>query len=1022
MAEPFTDYWKPDEGFENIPHWRDEKVFLMRFIRECDAVSGYPQFRTQQIQGRRYPRNSALICCQGGERLPVESFWLQGVPNEVLDRLEHSVNGYQWLIPYLVENKTGNPNSNPNHEYDWEDELVSVGGKVLPDDTVWLYHATKREIANEILKTGILKTAHGAPKEYGIYFGSNSSVGFDYGDGTVIPVRVKAENLHPDDIFPERRMDFMIKAREYRPVEIGKPFNVRETNSAHNSNDNPSNPHNNPNHNEDDVWQQRDATQERILDRLKLKESGVKIDEPPLLVTVGATHTVVGEVDGLKLNFALGEIAQGDTSLFDTFRIRDRLWHIKKSIALSTLKGRQKARDKREGKQMKMYEEWDGLAKFEKKEEEFEKAYPHLYSRFVFFRDLFGNLYPKIKQFVRIKIEEERVGLGAAVQPRNKHVDILINRQGADRLERGTEEELDGTLFHEFVHILGSFETLLCREEAALIDASEFPDWELCRKNVPKTIEDLNKRLEEIKKATQRLLKKRDNHIPLEEINIALLDADFYITKLSNQFNAPKPKFGDDYVGTCIEVITGILCHDRSPDPICHDILKRTLIINSVLIKDFKEPVILYGAFLNRLLAEDKEKWLPYFKYIIAHEFKHYLQYLNKESFSESEAIEFGLDYGGIDSIEKAMEYTTEYLKRVREHCAKASAMPLTEPDKEEYKAKKVVKPEISLIKEMPKLSPKIPPELEPLLKKARQYETAEDFNKWWNKAIQDPSLSRLLSSFKNAIEEASFTKEGLFDSEAFWGVAHEIERIYRKLDALLQETLRGYKLTEEAIHGEAEAWKYDLEEIAKEVAEGRRTQEDAERWLKEQLKLWKEPVEVVKPPYFKPVKVFEPTEPVSLMEVPEPLREFTVPEGILITDITYKEERRRATRLFLTHCWGEIVTYGLSKFFKLHPEFGVLYCTRELEKQFVQVAYEMMQRKYKGKHLYEWVISEAPAAKATLMGVIGTGIHDDTFQKGFIKHHYPAHIEEAAKMLKPTITATEFMNIFKEEVPKIRW
>jgi hypothetical protein len=371
MAEPFTGYWKPEQGFENIPKFNDKKAELLKWIRKCDAADGYPLFRLYQEEGKKYPNHSVLISCYGGEVIEPEAWWLRDVPKYVLDRLEREVNGYDWLISYIVEGKTDNPNGNPNHEfkYDWEDELVSVGGKVLPDDTVWLYHATKREIANEILKTGILKTAHGAPKEYGIYFGSNSSVGFDYGDGTVIPVRVKAENLHPDDIFPERRMDFMIKAREYRPVEIGKPFNVRETNSAHNPNGNPNNPHNNPNHNEDDVWQQRDATQERILDRLKLKESGVKIDEPPILVTVGATHTVVGEVDGLKLNFALDEIAREDVPLFDTFRIGDRLWHVKKSIALSTLKGRQKARDKREGKQMKMYEEWGGLAKFEKKEE-----------------------------------------------------------------------------------------------------------------------------------------------------------------------------------------------------------------------------------------------------------------------------------------------------------------------------------------------------------------------------------------------------------------------------------------------------------------------------------------------------------------------------------------------------------------------------------------------------------------------------------------------------------------------------
>ena len=241
MAEPYTGYWEPEVGFENIPKFNDKRAELLRWIRKCDSVDGYGLFRLYQKEGVKYPLHSVLISCYGGEPLPEgeESWWLRDVPEYVLDRLEREVDGYDWLISYIVEGveeKTGNP-------------------------------------------------------------------------------------------------------------------------------------HNNPNHNEDTLWKQREATQERILDRLKLKESGVKIDEPPLLVTVGTTHTVVGTVDGLKLNFALGEIAPEDVPLFDTFRIHDRVWHVKKSIALSTLKGRQKARDKREGKQMKMYEEWGGLAKFEKKEE-----------------------------------------------------------------------------------------------------------------------------------------------------------------------------------------------------------------------------------------------------------------------------------------------------------------------------------------------------------------------------------------------------------------------------------------------------------------------------------------------------------------------------------------------------------------------------------------------------------------------------------------------------------------------------
>jgi len=116
----------------------------------------------------------------------------------------------------------------PGMVYDWQEEFEDVGGKVLPDDSVWLYHATKKETADEILKGGVLKTAPGAPHAYGIYFSSSPTAGFDYGDGTVIPVRVHANLLHLDDYFPGRRADFRIERKIYQPLEIGKPFNVRE--------------------------------------------------------------------------------------------------------------------------------------------------------------------------------------------------------------------------------------------------------------------------------------------------------------------------------------------------------------------------------------------------------------------------------------------------------------------------------------------------------------------------------------------------------------------------------------------------------------------------------------------------------------------------------------------------------------------------------------------------------------------------------------------------------------------------
>ena len=238
-------------------------------------------------------------------------------------------------------------------------------------------------------------------------------------------------------------------------------------------------------------------------------------------------------------------------------------------------------------------------------------------------------------------------------------------------------------------------------------------------------------------------------------------------------------------------------------------------------------------------------------------------------------------------------------------------------------------------------------------------------------------------------------------------------QEIYTKLDVLLRETLQGYKLAKEEIHDEAELWKRDLEHLAKEVVEGRRTQEDAEHWLKKQLALL-EPIEEYKPPFFEPTRL-EPTR--GVVEVPRTLEAFTVPEGTPIMDIPYKEERKRIARMMLSYYWSEIVTYGLSSFFEAHPEFGVRHPTRELLNTFTEVAYEMAQLKYEGKHLYEWVISQAPAAKATIGLMLMEGVHGDRFQDWFINEHYPNHIREEARRIKPTITARGFMDTFKDGV-----
>jgi len=105
----------------------------------------------------------------------------------------------------------------------WADELESVGGKIDDDGTVLLYHATTKETAAKILKDGVLRRPSDAPDSYGVYFSSSPTVAEDYGDGTIIPVRVRAVDISPDDVFPGKRLDFSAQTRRgiYKPVAVG---------------------------------------------------------------------------------------------------------------------------------------------------------------------------------------------------------------------------------------------------------------------------------------------------------------------------------------------------------------------------------------------------------------------------------------------------------------------------------------------------------------------------------------------------------------------------------------------------------------------------------------------------------------------------------------------------------------------------------------------------------------------------------------------------------------------------------
>lgn len=104
---------------------------------------------------------------------------------------------------------------------------VDVDGVELPlnpDGTVTLYHGTTAAGAEGIIKTKTLR----ADAEPSVYLTTaQSSDGTGYGDGTVVAVDVKPDQLRIDDEFPDGRVDFAIdspRARIVRARIVGREY------------------------------------------------------------------------------------------------------------------------------------------------------------------------------------------------------------------------------------------------------------------------------------------------------------------------------------------------------------------------------------------------------------------------------------------------------------------------------------------------------------------------------------------------------------------------------------------------------------------------------------------------------------------------------------------------------------------------------------------------------------------------------------------------------------------------------
>jgi len=88
------------------------------------------------------------------------------------------------------------------------DEITGL--PLNPDGTVTLFHHTNKTAAEQIAKSGRLKSA-GEPS---VYLTTEKATNTGYGD-VAVPVRIKPSLLKLDDEFPSGRMDFSI--------DTGKP-------------------------------------------------------------------------------------------------------------------------------------------------------------------------------------------------------------------------------------------------------------------------------------------------------------------------------------------------------------------------------------------------------------------------------------------------------------------------------------------------------------------------------------------------------------------------------------------------------------------------------------------------------------------------------------------------------------------------------------------------------------------------------------------------------------------------------
>ena len=134
----------------------------------------------------------------------------------------------------------------------------------------------------------------------------------------------------------------------------------------------------------------------------------------------------------------------------------------------------------------------------------FKEKYPKIYSRFSFYKNLFGSLESKIKD--NTVIREAELGYYPLWTETSLHdglAVISVLKDYAKELEEhgyyiditGEKVPIDEVIFHEFLHVLGLFNPKMFDPSPLIID--DVPT-RLTHENPPKTISELRTRIEQI--------------------------------------------------------------------------------------------------------------------------------------------------------------------------------------------------------------------------------------------------------------------------------------------------------------------------------------------------------------------------------------------------------------------------------------------------------------------------------------------------------------------------------------------